>query len=85
MKKNLRKAIIIAALAACAVIAISVLAGCADTINNGVDGAKVTAAQAESVALSAQGLTKADVSYITSETEREDGKTVYETLKTPVT
>ena len=76
MKKNSRKTIIIAALAACVIMAICVLAGCAGA-DNGVNGA-VTAAQAESVALSAQGLTKADVSYITSEAEREDGKTVYE-------
>ena len=76
MKKKLRKTIIIAVLAACVVTVISVLAGCAGT-DNAVKGA-VTAAQAESMALSAQGLTKADVSYITSEAEREDGKTVYE-------
>ena len=72
MKKNTRKTIIIAVLAACVVTVISVLAGCAGT-DNAVKGA-VTAAQAESMALSAQGLTKADVSYITSEAEREDGK-----------
>ena len=76
MKKNSRKTIIIAALAACVIMAICVLAGCAGA-DNGVNGA-VTAAQAESVALSAQGLTKADVSYITSEADRENGKTVYE-------
>ena len=59
MKKKSRKTIIIAVLAACVVTVISVLAGCADT-GNVLNGA-VTAAQAESVALSAQGLTKADV------------------------
>ena len=77
MKKRYSKIILVAALAICAVAAIFILAGCSENLN-GVNGAAITAAQAESVALSAQGLTKADVSYVSSEAEREDGKTVYE-------
>ena len=77
MKKRYSKIILVAALAICAVAAIFILAGCSEN-PNGVNGAAITAAQAESVALSAQGLTKADVSYVSSEAEREDGKTVYE-------
>ncbi len=77
MKKRSSKIIVVAALATCLIAAICILAGCAES-GNDIKGAAITAAQAESVALSAQGLTKADVAYVSSEADREDGKTVYE-------